>query len=62
MSKESHYPKAYGEWAGNPKGVKPDLNRCAKAVWSNHINGQCARKCGHGPDAAYCKQHAKGKV
>lgn len=61
MSKESHYKKAYGEWAGKPKGTNPDFNRCAKEIWENHISKQCSRACGHGPDGAYCKQHSNSK-
>lgn len=60
MSKEQHYKKTYGSWAGSSAGHKPDFTRCCEAVWSNERwsrETQCARKCGHGPDGAYCKQH-----
>ncbi len=61
MSKESHYLDRYGAWAGNPKGFAPDYNRCAWQVFDRTFfrSYQCTRKCGHGPDGAYCKQHAK---
>jgi hypothetical protein len=38
---------------------RPD--QCAYAVWPNGAWGseQCCRQPGHGPDALYCKQHAK---
>lgn len=57
------YQREYGQWAGNPRGQKPDLSKCAKGVYSNgsYIESQCCRARGHGPDQAYCKQHAKKK-
>lgn len=57
---KSHYPKAYGQWTGNPKGIAPDYSRCCKAVHHDYSWAgpkQCQRKNGHGPDGAYCKQH-----
>jgi hypothetical protein len=49
----------YGSWAGFPKGHKFDPFRCAQEVSSDYLFHQCQRKPGHGPDALYCKQHAK---
>lgn len=59
-----HHKKKYGQWAGNPRGSQPDLTRCAEEVYPKHswFSRQCTRKCGHGPDGAFCKQHAKGKT
>lgn len=53
------YPKSYGRWAGKPNGTKPDYARCAEHVFGSYYSHQCSRKRGHGPDQAYCKQHAK---
>lgn len=58
---KAHYPVAYGQWAGSPKGEKPDYQRCCEAVlgrqrW-DHFSHQCSRPNGHGPDGAYCKAH-----
>jgi hypothetical protein len=61
MSKEQRYKQRYGEWSGS-SGKVPDFSRCAQSVMQGYIFVQCSRKCGHGPDGAYCKQHAKGKV
>ena len=58
MSKFSHYAKRYGGII--PK--RPDFNKCAhEVVTSSKWNEahQCTRKCGHGPDGAFCKTHAK---
>ena len=60
----SNYPDAYGKWAGNPVGMRPDLTRCCEEVriphgWQYY---QCARKRGHGPDGEYCKQHDPAAV
>lgn len=59
--KKSCYLKAYGVWAGKPKGTEPDYNRCAERVYANgrFYSQQCSRPCGHGKGDAYCKQHAK---
>ena len=35
-----------------------DATRCAAEVWDGYETRQCARKRGHGPHGAYCKQHA----
>lgn len=58
----THYQKSYGKWSGKPNGNRPDFTKCAASVhppgmWS--IERQCSRSCGHGPDGAYCKTHAK---
>lgn len=57
----SFHKKSYGDWAGNPAGHLADLTRCCEEVrnepgagWGYH---QCVRKCGYGPEGAYCKQH-----
>ncbi len=58
---EHKHQERYGQWAGSPKGNKPDTDRCAKEVQSDggfHFY-QCSRKLGHGPNEMYCKQHAK---
>ena len=57
--KNDRYDEAYGQWAGNKKGFKPDYDRCCEQVYSNWRFYQCQRKRGYGPDEAYCKQHAK---
>jgi hypothetical protein len=53
--------RAYGEWAGNPRGTLENVTRCIEGVYSNgsYIESQCARPRGHGHDGLYCKQHAK---
>lgn len=44
----------------------PDYSRCCMSVrrpmGHTHIPGQCARKNGHGPHGAYCKQHDPEEV
>lgn len=60
MELTSLHMKRYGCWGGNPNGDKAIPDRCAKTVCSNDrgaIPSQCARKRGHGPEGAYCKQH-----
>lgn len=59
MDENRLYPAAYGQWAGNPKGHKPDYTRCCEEVYGNQTRmfSQCGRKRGYGPDKAYCKQH-----
>lgn len=48
------YPASYGRWAKK----SPDFNRCCNRVSDgNGSSNQCARKNGHGPLGAYCKQH-----
>jgi hypothetical protein len=60
------YPKAYGRWTGRPAGIPPDHARCCVEVSSRGSGwasfAQCARKRGHGPDLAYCKQHVPATV
>ena len=54
--------RRYGQWAGNPEGMREDPALCIEEVWPSGgawIPRQCARKRGHGPDGLYCKQHAK---
>lgn len=60
IEKSPLYPKAYSDWAGNPKGNPPDYSLCCESVWPNDrfpIPHQCRKKRGFGPDGAYCKQH-----
>lgn len=60
MGDDEHYPKAYGQWAGNEAGRKPDFTRCCKNLFdirSAPGGYQCSRKRGHGPGGAYCKVH-----
>lgn len=56
-----HHRERYGEWAGNPKGYKVNPQKCAVQVWDDcfHRARQCSRYRGHGPDHAFCKQHAE---
>jgi len=60
------YKTSYGSSAMRPGGVKPDYARCCEEVtryignWPT--SGQCARKRGHGPGEAYCKQHVPEAV
>ena len=54
----SEQRRVYGQWAGEPKGVKEDPTRCVEEVWSWYSR-QCSRKRGYGKDGLYCKQHAK---
>ncbi len=54
--------RIYGQWAGNPRGIKEDPTRCIQEVWKQGrvINAyQCSRKRGYGPEGLYCKQHSK---
>ncbi len=60
----SSYARRYGISPANPKGVRPDFTKCAADVsarggWSLAASNQCKRPCGHGPNGAFCKQHAK---
>lgn len=53
--------RRYDQWAGNPKGIPEDTNRCIESVGDGsywHFY-QCSRKRGHGEGGLYCKQHAK---
>lgn len=62
----SRYPEAYGAWAGNPKGQRPDYTRCCEEVtvyqgrWPKYT--QCSNKRGKGPDQAYCGKHDPAAV
>jgi len=51
--------RRYNKWAGNPLGTPEDPTRCIAEVWDGWFSHQCKRKRGHGPNAEYCKQHAK---
>lgn len=56
----THTPRVYGQWAGNPKGQAEDVTHCIKEVWEpgrGFRSYQCQRKRGFGPDGLYCKQH-----
>ncbi len=58
--RSSHYAERYGSWAGQPRGNPPDFSLCCERVFGalgSPGGHQCNRKRGHGPDAAYCKQH-----
>lgn len=56
--------RIYGEWAGNPRGVLENIERCIEGVFSprSYIEHQCTKQRGHGADGLYCKQHAKRRV
>lgn len=60
-SMSSHHSTRYGQWAGSPNGSATNKNGCAEQVWpkGQWHSSQCARKRGHGPEEAFCKQHAK---
>lgn len=49
----------FGQWAGNPKGVKEDISRCFKGVFDPWIEHQCTRPRGYGYKGLFCKQHSK---
>lgn len=54
--------RAYGKWAGNPKGHAEDPTLCVVEVGGRerwHDFRQCSRRRGHGPDGSLCRQHAK---
>ncbi len=55
----TYHQMRYGEWSGHPKGVAADPERCAYEIWTDWRSSQCLRKRGHGPEKAFCKQHAK---
>lgn len=55
MELTSLHAESYG-WTAK---AKPDPDRCAAGVSDGWTHAQCARKRGHGPEGAYCKQHAK---
>lgn len=57
---DKHYLRYQKKYGGIIK-VRPDFTKCAAEVdvsakWNE--SHQCNRKCGHGPEGAYCKQHA----
>lgn len=61
MSKFDYYARRYAIASWQPKGVRPNFDRCAASVHHNRgplVESQCSRKCGHGPEGAFCKQHA----
>ena len=60
-TKEEAQKVRYGSWAGNPNGYPYLHELCAMEVQdhSGFRFHQCSRKNGYGPDALYCKQHAK---
>jgi hypothetical protein len=52
--------RRFGVWAGEPEGRAEDKACCIYEVFPERgIHYQCCRKRGYGPDAEYCKQHAK---
>lgn len=60
----NYYERVYGISSANPKGNRPDFTKCAARVmprggWSLATEHQCKNKCGHGPESAFCKTHAK---
>lgn len=66
MTEQHKVRYAYGCWAGNERGTLGDSMKCAETVYPiPHKEGgwiadyQCSRKNGHGPNKAYCKQHAR---
>lgn len=61
MKLTSYHREKYGNWAGLPNGRRPDPERCAESVYpaQSWVSAQCSRKCGYGPEGAFCKQHAK---
>lgn len=48
----AQFQKGYGRYM-----TAPDYGRCAHDVAEGYTSGQCARKNGHGPHGAFCKQH-----
>lgn len=62
--KFQQYKRRYGKDAAfNPTGDRPNYERCAHEVErfskGRFFYHQCTRKCGHGPDGAFCKQHSQ---
>ncbi len=56
-AKLSRYARRYGGIIAK----RPDYTKCAHSVVTSlkwNEAHQCSRSCGHGPDGAYCKQHA----
>lgn len=65
MELTSLHKQSYGDWAGSPKGNRPDPNHCCEEVSdsvASHLFHQCGRKRGYGPEGAYCKQHSPEEV
>lgn len=53
--------RRYGQWAGRPEGRAENMTLCRAEVpdgGRSCLFHQCNRKRGHGPEGAYCKQHA----
>ena len=53
--------RAYGSWAGSPKGFPEKADKCVVEVssgdgWHYH---QCTRKRGHGINKDMCAQHSE---
>lgn len=46
------YRRVYNNWAGNPKGRKPDFDLCCEDVYPRDYgpSHQCANKAKHDPD------------
>jgi hypothetical protein len=62
-NKEEAKSYRYNTWAGNPKGNAYNPARCAAVVSGSGqsiLSCQCRRRGGHGTDALFCRQHAKG--
>lgn len=61
MSLTSYHKERYGQWAGQPNGWPAVPSRCAAQVpmTMGMRFKQCSRHRGHGPEGAFCKQHAK---
>ena len=54
--------RRYGQWAGNPGGVRERLDRCAQEIFSGdsmYIGRQCSKPRGNGENGEYCRVHAK---
>jgi hypothetical protein len=52
-----HHLRTYGRGFGYDRNADPC--RCAEPVRNKWELDQCSRNRGFGPDAAFCKQHAK---
>lgn len=56
--------RRYGKWAGNPRGVAEDPNRCIEEVFSakgfsGYVGHQCSRPRGQGANGEYCTIHSR---
>ena len=52
----------YGYTDTRFEGIPYDARHCAYRIYkhpSPMMSHQCSRRPGHGPDALYCKQHAR---